>query len=314
VTGARLRRYATGTMTPPVVDSPTEDRNPRTLRIDAVPTLELLRLLNAEDALVPAAVARALPELALAVDVAVDRVRAGGRVHYFGAGTSGRLAVVDAAELPPTFGTDPALVVAHQAGGPEAVFSSFENVEDAADLGAGDAAAVSERDVAIGVAASGRTPYVEGALRAAGRRGAATVLVSSNPRAPLAAIVDVHAVLDTGPEAIAGSTRLKAGTAAKLALNCFSTAMMVRLGHTYSNLMVSVLATNAKLRGRVLSILQEATGEPEERCRVALDMAEGELKTALVSMLSGRSVQEARAALGPGVSVRAALQLLAASE
>jgi N-acetylmuramic acid 6-phosphate etherase len=293
------------------VRSPTEGRNPRTTQIDAVPTLELLRLLNAEDALVPAAVAAALPELARAVDLAVERVRAGGRVHYFGAGSSGRLAVVDAAELPPTFGTDPGLVVAHQAGGLEAIAGAVEDVEDAADLGAADAAAVSGADVAVGVTASGRTPYVEGALRAAARRGAATVLVSSNPRAPLAAAVDVHVAIDTGPEAIAGSTRLKAGTAAKLALNCLSTALMVRLGHTWSNLMVSVLATNAKLRGRVLSILREATGEPEERCRAALEECGGELKTALVSMLSGRTPEQARAALGGGVPVRAALQALA---
>lgn len=301
-------------MTSHAVSSPTEDRNPRTLRIDAVATLELLRLLNAEDALVPAAVARALPELARAVDVAVDRVRSGGRVHYFGAGSSGRLAVLDAAELPPTFGTDPGLVVAHLAGGPEAVLRAVENVEDAPELGATDAAAVTERDVAVGVAASGRTPYVEGALRTARRRGGATILVSGNPGAPLARIADIHVALDTGPEAIAGSTRLKAGTAAKLALNCFSTALMVRLGRTYSNLMVSVVATNAKLRARLVKILREATGEPEERCRSALDLAGGELRTALVSMLSGGTPEEARAALEPGIPVRAALQHLAAAK
>jgi N-acetylmuramic acid 6-phosphate etherase len=293
------------------VHSPTEDRNQRTLRIDAVPTLQLLQLLNAEDGLVPAAVAKALPELAHAVDLAVERLRSGGRVHYFGAGSSGRLAVLDAAELPPTFGTDPGLVVAHQAGGAEAVFRAVENVEDAPDLGAADAAAMTGRDVAVGVAASGRTPYVEGALRTARRGGAATVLISSNPDAPLASFADIHVALDTGPEAIAGSTRLKAGTAAKLALNGFSTALMVRLGRTYSNLMVSVVAKNAKVRGRLVKILQEATGEPEERCRSALELADGELKTALVGMLSGRTPTEVRAALEPGVPVRTALERLA---
>jgi N-acetylmuramic acid 6-phosphate etherase len=297
------------------VHSPTEDRNQRTQRIDAVPTLELLQLLNAEDALVPAAVATALPQLASAVDVAVERIRAGGRVHYFGAGSSGRLAVLDAAELPPTFGSDPGLVVAHLAGGAGAVSGAAESAEDSPSLGAADAAQMTGRDVAVGVTASGRTPYVEGALRAARGRGAATILLSSNPGAPLASIVDLHVMLDTGPEAIAGSTRLKAGTAAKLALNCFSSALMVRLGRTYSNLMVSVVATNAKLRGRVVSILAEATGAPHERCVAALDAAGGELKTALVSMLSGRAPEEARAALAlePGVPVRVVLERLAAA-
>ncbi|MFC9689700.1 N-acetylmuramic acid 6-phosphate etherase [Kribbella sp. NPDC056951] len=277
--------------------TPTEQRNPRTLAIDAVGTTEILRMVNAEDASVAGAVAVVLPQLAEAVDCAVDAVRRGGRVHYFGAGTSGRLAVLDAAELLPTFHVPDGLVVAHHAGGMEALLRAVENVEDSEQGGADDAAAVTARDVAIGLAASGSTPYVAGALKAARAAGAATVLVTSNPDAPLAPLADIVIAADTGPEVIAGSTRLKAGTAQKMILNAFSTTLMIKLGRTWSNLMVDLVATNAKLRNRMLRILAEATGADPDACESALAAADGELKPALVHLLTGAPIPAAQTAL-----------------
>jgi N-acetylmuramic acid 6-phosphate etherase len=294
------------------VDAPTERRNPRTLDIDQVGTRRVLELLNAEDALVAGAVARVLDPLAEAVDVALERLRGGGRVHYFGAGTSGRLAVVDAAELLPTFGVAPGTVIAHHAGGQEALERAVEDVEDDETLGARDAAAATAADFAMGLAASGRTPYVAGALRAAREVGAATVLVTANPEAPLARFADVVVAVETGSEAITGSTRLKAGTAQKLVLNSFSTALMVRLGYTYSNLMVGMVTSNAKLRGRMVALLEEATGLPAEACRHALATG-GDAKVALVMLLTGRSATEAHGALADaGGHVRGAVATLAA--
>jgi N-acetylmuramic acid 6-phosphate etherase len=280
-----------------VIGSPTERRNPNTLAIDALGTTQILELVNAEDAKVAGAVSASIPELTKAVDAAVEAVRAGGRVHYFGAGTSGRLAVQDAAELPPTFHAPPDLVIAHHAGGNEALLRAVEDVEDNEQAGESDAGAVTDRDVVIGVAASGRTPYVAGALRAAHAVGATTVLITANPDAPLRDLADIVIAADTGPEVIAGSTRLKAGTAQKMILNAFSTTLMIKLGRTWSNLMVDMVATNNKLRGRMLRILAEATGADEEACAAALAATDGELKPALVHLLSGASVDEARAAL-----------------
>jgi N-acetylmuramic acid 6-phosphate etherase len=279
------------------VTSPTEQRNPRTLAIDAVGTSEILQLVNNEDALVAGAVSAVIPELTKAVDAAVEAVRGGGRVHYFGAGTSGRLAVLDAAELLPTFHVPDGLVVAHHAGGMEALLRAVENVEDSEEGGAADAAAVTGQDLVIGLAASGSTPYVAGALKAARTAGATTVLVTSNPDAPLAPLADVVIAADTGPEVIAGSTRLKAGTAQKMILNAFSTTLMIKLGRTWSNLMVDLVATNNKLRGRMLRILAEATGADENACETALAAADGELKPALVHLLTGTPIAEARIAL-----------------
>ena len=279
------------------VSAPTEERHPGTGGLDAMSTLELLRTLNDEDALVAPAVAQVLPALASAVDLAVDRVRAGGTVHYFGAGTSGRLAVIDAAELLPTFNAPAGLFVAHHAGGPDALVAAVENVEDDVELGARDAATVGPWDVVVGLTASGRTPYVAGALAVARERGALTLLVTANPQAELAGAVDVLLAVDTGPEVITGSTRLKAGTAQKLVLNGFSTAVMVRLGRTWSNLMVDVVATNAKLRGRVIRILREASGADEQTSRAALEQSGGELKTALLTLLAQTGPDDARAAL-----------------
>ncbi|WP_392543343.1 N-acetylmuramic acid 6-phosphate etherase [Oryzobacter telluris] len=279
------------------VSAPTEDRHPGTTGIDGLSTLEVLRVLNAEDATVPAAVAHVLPSLAALVDAAVVAVEGGGTIHYVGAGTSGRLAVLDAAELLPTFNAPPGLVVAHHAGGPEALLRAVENVEDDGLRGRADLESVAPDDVVIGLTASGRTPYVEGALALARERGAVTALITSNPHAELAHLADHVLAVDTGPEVITGSTRLKAGTAQKLVLNSFSTAVMVRLGRTWSNLMVDVVATNAKLRGRVVRILREASGASEDDARRALEAADGELKPALVTLLSGATAAEARTAI-----------------
>jgi N-acetylmuramic acid 6-phosphate etherase len=279
------------------VSAPTEDRHPGTTGIDTLSTLEVLATLNAEDAKVAPAVATVLPSLAALVDATVAAIRAGGVVHYFGAGTSGRLAVLDAAELLPTFNAPPGLVTAHHAGGSAALLRAVENVEDDVELGRTEAAALHQGDIAIGLTASGRTPFVGGSLAAARERGAVTALITANPEAELAVLADHLLAVDTGPEAVTGSTRLKAGTAQKLVLNGFSTAVMIKLGRTWSNLMVDVVATNAKLRGRVLRILQEASGADEDQARTALEDAGGELKPALLSMLAGVGAAAARAAL-----------------
>jgi N-acetylmuramic acid 6-phosphate etherase len=290
------------------VSSPTEARNLRTADIDVVPTEQILRLLNAEDAMVAGAVASVLPALAVVVDQVVERLRAGGRVHYFGAGTSGRMGVLDAAEVVPTFGLEPGIFVGHQAGGARAMQSAVEGVEDSEALGAQDARDVTAADVAVGISASGRTPYVAGALRHAGSAGAVTVLVSSNPAAPLAPLAQYRVLPDTGPEAIAGSTRLKAATAQKMVLNALSTAAMVRLGRTYSNLMISMSGSNAKLCHRQVAILRELSGASEESCRDELARCGGDLRLALLCLLSGLEPKAAADALADaGGSVREAL-------
>lgn len=296
------------------VNSPTEKRDPATIDIDQLSTLEILRMINAADAIVPAAVGALLPALARLVDYAVDALDAGHRVHYVGAGTSGRLAVLDAAELVPTFNIPADWFVAHHAGGIGALIRAVENAED--DAQAGDAritAHADAGDVVIGLTASGRTPFVIGALAAARRIGAHTALVSANPDAPANEDVDVAIAVATGPEVIAGSTRMKAGTAQKLVLTAFSTATMIRFGRTYSNLMVSMRATNAKLRGRTLRILREATGATEQDCAAALAGAGGDLKVALVHLLSGADAERSADALTQAKGrVRAALTALGA--
>jgi N-acetylmuramic acid 6-phosphate etherase len=293
------------------VSAPTEERNPGTTGIDTASTLEILTLMNDADRTVADAVAEVLPELALLVDHAVEAIRAGGHVHYFGAGTSGRLAVLDAAELLPTFNVPPGLFVAHHAGGPAALVSAVENVEDDVELGCSEASGLTSLDIAIGLTASGRTPFVRGALAGARERGARTALVTANPRAELAAYADHLLAPETGAEVLTGSTRLKAGTAQKLVLNGFSTAVMIRLGRTWSNLMVDVVATNAKLRGRVVRILQEASGASEDDARSALEASGGQLKPALLSLLAGVPVADAVAALSAhGDSVAVALTSL----
>lgn len=295
------------------VGAPTERRNPHSTDLDLMSTRDVLTVINDADRRVPAAVAAVLDEIAMTVDLAVTALRAGHRVHYFGAGTSGRLGVIDAAELAPTFNSPRGWFCAHLAGGPDAMWQAVEDAEDDSAGGAGEAAGcVTAGDVVVGLAASGRTPYVLGALDAARQRGASTVLLCANPEVRAAAEVDVVIGVDTGPEVVTGSTRMKAGTAQKLVLNTFSTAVMVRLGRVYSNLMIDMVATNAKLRGRMISILIEATGCSEEVSRRALHEADGDLKTALVALLSGAEVDAARAALARTAhQVRGAIALLA---
>ncbi|MEU4568242.1 N-acetylmuramic acid 6-phosphate etherase [Micromonospora sp. NPDC023956] len=295
------------------VGAPTERRNPLSADLDLMSTRDMLAVINEADRRVPAAVAEVLDEIAAAVDLAVTALRDGHRVHYFGAGTSGRLGVLDAVELIPTFNSPRDWFCAHVAGGQDAMWQAVEDAEDNHRLGAAEAAGcVASGDVVVGLAASGRTPYVLGALAASRARQAATVLLCANPEAEAARDVDVFIGVDTGPEVVTGSTRMKAGTAQKLVLNAFSTAVMVRLGRVYSNLMIDVVATNAKLRGRMITILVEATGCSEELCRQALHAADGDLKTALVSLVSGADVTKARAALTRSAGqVRGALALLA---
>ncbi len=270
-------------------------------------------MLNAEDRLVAPAVERVLGELARAVEAVVEALRGAGTVHYVGAGTSGRLAVLDAAELTPTFGLAPGRVVAHVAGGRPALECAVDGAEDDAGAGARDLGGLRCTDVVVGLAASGQTPYVAGALRAARSAGATSVLVDADPASPLAIFADIHVSVETGAEAIAGSTRLKAGTGQKLVLNALSTAAMVRLGKTYSNLMVDLVATNTKLRGRVITILVAATGASEACCECALREADGELKVALAALLSGAPPARARTALvAENGHVRRALEQLSA--
>jgi N-acetylmuramic acid 6-phosphate etherase len=287
--------------------SRTETRNERTTEIDTVGTLELLRLLNAEDAVVAGAVAAVLPTLAEVVDLTVVRIRAGGHVHYFGAGSSGRIGVLDAAEVVPTFGVEAGLFVAHHAGGESAVAHAAEGAEDRESLGRQAAAAVTADDVAVCLSASGQTPYVAGALGGARAAGALSVLISSNLSAPLAELADRSLLVDTGPEAIAGSTRLKAATAQKMILNSLSTAVMIRLGRTYSNLMVSLSGTNAKLRQRQILILMEASGATKAHCQAELARCGGDLRLAILCLLSGLEPEPAARALAAAGSVRAAL-------
>ncbi|WP_380161180.1 N-acetylmuramic acid 6-phosphate etherase [Kineococcus sp. R86509] len=289
---------------------PTEQRHPGTAHLDEVDSLEVLRMLNDADRGVADAVTAVLPQLAALVDATVAALRRGGGVHYVGAGTSGRLAVLDAAELRPTFTLEPGRFVAHLAGGERALTDAVENAEDDEDAGAAAVASLGPDDVVVGIAASGRTPFVAGALRAARARGATTALVANVPAPRLAGLADHVLAVDTGPEVLTGSTRLKAGTATKMVLNGFSTAVMVGLGRTYSNLMVSLVATNAKLEARSVRVLQEITGLTAAAAAETLARADGELPTALVVALTGRDPAAAREALArTDGSVRAAVAL-----
>ncbi|MEP7194803.1 MAG: N-acetylmuramic acid 6-phosphate etherase [Actinomycetota bacterium] len=276
--------------------SPTEDRNPRTENIDTLPSIDIVRLIAAEDTGVVAAVEATTAQIAKMVDLAVDVIAAGGRVHYVGSGTSGRLGVLDAVELLPTFGVGEESFVAHLAGGHRAMMRAVEGAEDDVELGRAVAAEIGPGDLVVGLTASGRTPFVGGVLQVARELGAWTALVSTNPFAALAGGVDVAVLVNTGPEVVTGSTRMKAATAQKLVLNTFSTATMVRLGKTYSNLMIEVLPTNRKLKARTVRMLVQATGLDAGRCEVVLALA-GDARAALVSLLAGVDVPQARTAL-----------------
>jgi N-acetylmuramic acid 6-phosphate etherase len=266
-------------------DAPTERRNPASERLDELPLANLLRLINEADATVPAAVRAVLPRIGEAVEAGVRALTSGRRIHYFGAGTSGRVAFADAAELRPTFALRPDQVVAHVAGGLDTLWSAAEDAEDDDEAGFRDAEGVDAGDLVLGVAASGATPYVGGALKRGRSVGAVTGLITSNPAAPLAAYADIVIAVDTGPEVITGSTRMKAGTAAKLALNTFSTALMVRYGRTYGNLMVCATPSNAKLRKRAVWTLSAAAHVDSDLAAEALARSGDEPSVALLMLL-----------------------------
>jgi N-acetylmuramic acid 6-phosphate etherase len=295
--------------------SVTEQENPRTAAISSLPTDEIVRLMNEEDARVAEAVARALPEITKAVEGIVTRLQNGGRLFYIGTGTSGRLGVLDAAECPPTFGVAPELVQAVIAGGYDACYRAVEASEDDAAAGALDLRerGLSPQDVLVGIAASGRTPYTIGALRYARELGAFTVALTAAPDSIITRAAEVSIVVEVGPEVIAGSTRLKAGTAQKLVLNMLSTATMIRLGYVSGNRMSNLKARNDKLRARAARILSAETEIDEEAARTALDAAGGDLSTALVMCKTGRSSVEAAQALAQerGVVRQAVKRLLA---
>jgi N-acetylmuramic acid 6-phosphate etherase len=288
----------------------TEQRNPRSDGLDRKSSLEIVRALNREDATVALAIRPLLPQIARAVDAIANSLRRGGTLFYVGAGTSGRLAVLDAAECPPTFGTPPRLVRAIIAGGARALRHAVEGAEDSAANGARDLrrAGLSRGDIVVGVAASGTTAYVIGALEFAKQRGAVTVGLTSNPRSPLARKARISIAPDTGPEAIAGSTRLKAGTAQKMVLNMLSTAALVRIGRVYENWMVHVALTNNKLHRRGARILEEAAGVSPSAAEHALRQAGHNLAAALVMLKTGASLRDSRQSLAAtGGNVRQAM-------
>jgi N-acetylmuramic acid 6-phosphate etherase len=289
----------------------TEARNPASTDLDKLTPLELVRLMSAEDAQVIPAVASQAEAIARAIEVVAEHLRAGGRLVYAGAGTSGRLGVLDAAECPPTFSTPPGLVVGLIAGGQAALTTAVEGAEDHPEQGERDLQAIGfhARDVLAGIATSGRTPYVCGALAYARALGAFTIGFSCTPEADLNPLCDLAITPLVGPEVLTGSTRLKAGTATKLVLNTISTGVMVRLGKTYGNLMVDLRATNSKLRARTNRIVRHFTGLSVEAAAELLQRCDGELKTALVVHQGGLTPEEARARLqAAGGQVRVALE------
>jgi len=288
----------------------TEAANPATRDLDLLPVLEQARLMNAEDHRVPDAVAATLPAIASAVTRIAEALGRGGRLLYVGAGTSGRIAALDAAECPPTFGTDPEMVQAVLAGGPRAMVESVEGAEDDAAAGAReiDVRGVSPADVVIGIAASGETPFTVAAVRRARERGAWTAAVACNAGSTLEAACDLAIIPLVGPEVVAGSTRLKAGTAQKLVLNMLSTLAMVQLGKVYGNLMVDLRATNDKLRRRAARMVAAAASANEEQADAALDRAGGRVPVAIVMLRLGLDAAAAAERLArAGGSLRRAL-------
>ena len=274
----------------------TETRNPASVEIDQLPTLEMLRVINQEDQQVALAVSQLLPEITRAVDAIAAAFGKGGRLVYIGAGTSGRLGILDASECPPTYGVSAEQVVGLIAGGHKAILQAVENAEDDAELGAQDLKNIQfcANDVLVGIAASGRTPYVLGAMAHASAVGATVCSISCNPGSPLARAADISMVAVVGPEIVTGSSRMKAGTAQKLILNMLSTGAMIRTGKVYGNLMVDVEATNAKLVERQKRIVMEATDCERTTAERALAEADNHCKTAIVMILAGLTADEAR--------------------
>ena len=284
---------------PPKPFPPTESQNPTSAVMDELSALEFARLMNRQDAAVPLAVAEALPQIAQAIETIANALAAGGRLFYLGAGTSGRLGVLDATELVPTFSLPPERAIALIAGGAEAITRSVEGGEDSAEGGRADLMAHSfgPQDVLVGIAASGGTPYVIGGLAYARQVGAPTIAVVCNPGSAVAAAADIPIEVVTGPEILTGSTRLKAGTAQKMVLNMLSTGAMVRLGKVYGNLMVDVQPTNAKLRERAVRIVDEITGVGRAEAIRLLDGAGWQVKRAVVMGLAGVDAREAQSRL-----------------
>jgi N-acetylmuramic acid 6-phosphate etherase len=290
--------------------SPTELRNPATTDIDCLPVDQAIALIIGEDARAVEAARAATAQIVEAVEAAVRCLQGGGVIHYFGAGASGRLAVLDATEMTPTFGSEHGTFTAHFPGGLDALVDSSRDFEDSVSMGDADAAGLRGVDLAVGITASGSTGYVHGALERASLNAAGTVLLTCNPHSPLLHLAEIGIVVDTGPEVLTGSTRLKAGTATKVALNAFSTSLMIQMGHTYSNLMVGLVATNGKLRDRAVRILIEATGRPEADCQAVLDECRGRLPVALVRLLTRTTSAAAEKALEQHGSVRRAVDSL----
>ena len=290
----------------------TEQQNPRTRGLDTKSALAIVRILNREDAQVASAVRRELPNIARAVDAIVVSLRNGGRLLYVGAGTSGRLAVLDASEIPPTYGTAPGMVQAFIAGGNQALRGAVEGAEDSTRNGAQVLASVraTKKDIVVGVAASGTTPYVLGAIEWAKKRGCVTVGITSNRNSPLARAVKIAITPQTGPEPISGSTRMKAGTSQKMVLNMLSTASMVRLGRVYDNWMMRVALTNEKLRRRGARILQEVAGVNASAAKHALRLSGHDMPTAFVMLKTGAPAGDARKRLtAADGNIRQAIQM-----
>ena len=273
----------------------SEEQNPNTDDLDKLSSLELVAAINEQDKLVPLAVEKELPQIAKAVDAITEAFNQGGRLLYVGAGTSGRLGILDASECPPTFGVDESMVVGVIAGGHEAVFRSQEGAEDSAERGKSDLVRqkLCDKDVVVGIAASGRTPYVVGALEYANKTASHTVALSCNPDSAIAAIADIAISPVVGPEALAGSTRMKSGTAQKLVLNMLTTASMVRIGKCYKNLMVDVRASNEKLLARAIRIVMQATQCSEVDAAIVLQASENNVKAAILMQLTGMSYKSA---------------------
>ena len=277
----------------------TETRNPNTMELDRMTPLEIVTVMNREDARVPEAIRPALPNIARCVEWAAQSIESGGRLIYMGAGTSGRLGVLDAAECPPTFGVSPETVVGLIAGGDRAFLKAVEGAEDSRELGEEDLRrlGLTPKDTVVGIAASGRTPYVLGGLYYAGTVGCHTAAISCNPGSPIGKAAQLAIEVVPGPECLTGSTRLKAGTAQKLILNMISTATMVRCGKTYENLMVDVVPSNEKLRVRAENIVMEAASVTREQAQEALRQSHDRVKTAILMLLIGCGPEEAEARL-----------------
>ncbi|MGH9874374.1 MAG: N-acetylmuramic acid 6-phosphate etherase [Pyrinomonadaceae bacterium] len=291
----------------------TEQENLKTSNLSSSPVSEIVRLMNDEDALVASAIARVLPEVERAIEGIVARIRNGGRLFYIGTGTSGRLGVLDAAECPPTFGVSPDLVQAVIAGGYEACYRAVEASEDDAAAGEADlrARGFAKGDALVGIAASGRTPYTVGAIKFARRFGALTIALTCAPGFVITQEAEISIVPVVGPEVIAGSTRLKAGSAQKMVLNMLSTATMVKLGYVTGNRMTSVLPRNSKLRARAIRIIMAESGSDEETARSALAGADDDLRAAIVMIKTGSSCEAAKAALETsGGIIQPALKIL----